>query len=93
MTGAIATDTELDITGEVCPMTTVHVRLALDRLPGGAILGVTLTGDEPHHNVASAVRALGHQIVLDETLSRASDLYRLVIRKSQARTSASPPSA
>lgn len=93
MTGTIATDTELDITEEVCPMTTVYVRLALDRLPSGAVLGVTLAGNEPHHNVASAVRALGHQIVWNEALSQTSSLYRLVIRKSQEKTSASPPSA
>ena len=93
MTGPSMTQSDLDLTGEVCPMTTVHLRLALDRLPPSAILGVRLRGDEPRKNVAAAVKTLGHEIVSDAAIDASVPIYRLVIRKSQASTSASPPSA
>ncbi len=42
---------DLDITRELCPMTFVHTRLALDRLPSGDVLRVRLRGEEPRRNV------------------------------------------
>jgi tRNA 2-thiouridine synthesizing protein A len=53
----------LDITGEICPMTFVHTRLALDKLPSGAVLRVLLRGEEPRRNVPRTAAALGHEVV------------------------------
>ncbi|HYF09872.1 MAG TPA: sulfurtransferase TusA family protein [Acetobacteraceae bacterium] len=58
-------DHELDITREVCPMTFVRTRLALDRMAPGQVLRVRLKGEEPRRNVPRTAREQGHA-VLDE---------------------------
>jgi tRNA 2-thiouridine synthesizing protein A len=60
-------DQELDITGEVCPMTFVRTRLALDRMAPGQVLRVRLRGDEPLRNVPRTAREQGHEVLLLET--------------------------
>ena len=56
-------DSALDITTELCPMTYVRTRLALDRLRPGQVLEVRLRGADPARNVpASAVRQ-GHAVL------------------------------
>jgi len=77
-TGDIA-DASLDITAETCPMTFVRVRLALDRLPPGAVLDVLLRGDEPRRNVPRTATEQGHAI-LSET-EQPGGATRLRIRK------------
>jgi tRNA 2-thiouridine synthesizing protein A len=69
----------LDITGQVCPMTFVHTRLALDRLAPGETLLVLLRGEEPRRNVPASARALGHTVLAEET--DASGLTRLWLRR------------
>lgn len=59
-------DVTLDISGEICPMTFVRTRLALDRMAPGQTLLVVLRGDEPRRNVPASAVALGHA-VLGET--------------------------
>lgn len=56
-------DQHLDITREVCPMTYVRTRLALDRLIPGQILMVRLSGDEPRRNVPRTATEQGHVVV------------------------------
>lgn len=56
-------DQHLDITHEVCPMTYVRTRLALDRLIPGQILMVRLSGDEPRRNVPRTATEQGHVVV------------------------------
>jgi tRNA 2-thiouridine synthesizing protein A len=76
VTGA---DLELDITAEVCPMTFVRTKLALEQLAIGQILNIRLRDGEPRHNVPRAVRDHGHEIL---SLSRLEDdLFELRIRK------------
>lgn len=58
-----AFDQILDITKDVCPITFVRTRLALDRLPSGAVLLVRLTGREPAVNVPRTAEAQGHHVV------------------------------
>ena len=53
----------LDITGDVCPMTFVRVRLALDRLASGTLLQVRLAGEEPAHNVPRTLVEQGHTVL------------------------------
>lgn len=74
-------DVCLDITSEVCPMTTVRARLALDRMQAGQILSIMLRGEEPARSVpANAVRQ-GHTILSQET--DASGVTHLKLRKMQ----------
>jgi tRNA 2-thiouridine synthesizing protein A len=60
-------DHALDITGEVCPMTFVRTRLALDRMAPGEILMVRLRGEEPLRNVPRSAEEQGHQVLSTET--------------------------
>jgi TusA-related sulfurtransferase len=53
----------LDITKEVCPMTYVRVKLALERLEKGRLLEVWLKGDEPLKNVPQSAREEGHEVL------------------------------
>lgn len=57
----------LDITREVCPMTFVRTRLALDRMQPGETLLVTLRGDEPARNVPRSAMEQGHQVLSTHT--------------------------
>jgi len=57
---------ELDITNEVCPMTFVRTRLALDRMQSGEVLHVRLLGEEPRSNVKTNAVSLGHALLSDE---------------------------
>lgn len=67
MTIAEDHELELDITGEVCPMTFVRTRLALDRMAPGQILKVRLRGEEPLRNVPRTAREQGHEVLSLET--------------------------
>ncbi len=60
-------DQELDITAEVCPMTFVRTRLALDRMAPGQTLLVRLRGEEPLRNVPRTAREQGHAVLSLET--------------------------
>ena len=73
-------DIPLDITGEVCPMTMVRTRLALDRLAPGQVLAVRLRGEEPLRNVPAAAAALGHTVL--ELRSEADGASLLRLRRS-----------
>lgn len=72
-------DQSIDVTGELCPMTFVHVRLALDRLPAAGQLTVLLRGDEARRNVPRTAVDQGHQLLSIE--DQADGTTRLVIQK------------
>ncbi len=59
----IPSDHNIDITGEVCPMTFVRTKLRLERMQPGEILSVRLKGEEPLRNVPRAAREEGHTIL------------------------------
>ncbi len=69
----------LDITNETCPMTFVRVRLALDRLPPGAVLEVLLRGEEPERNVPRTATEQGHTVLWQER--DAAGITRLGLRR------------
>ncbi|MBC7802044.1 MAG: sulfurtransferase TusA family protein [Gemmatimonadaceae bacterium] len=56
-------DQTLDITGDICPMTFVRTRLALDRLKSGQTLLIRLRGEEPRRNVPRTATEMGHVLV------------------------------
>jgi len=60
---SITSDHDIDITGEVCPMTFVRTKLRLERLKSGEVLNVRLRGEEPLRNVPRAARDEGHAIL------------------------------
>jgi TusA-related sulfurtransferase len=67
MTDKSTPDQELDITAEVCPMTFVRTRLALDRMASGQTLLVRLRGEEPRRNVPRTAREQGHTVLAEDT--------------------------
>lgn len=64
----------VDITREVCPMTYVRVKLALERLDKGRLLEVWLKGDEPLKNVPQSARDEGHTVLALESHGERSRL-------------------
>lgn len=72
-------DLDLDITAEVCPMTFVRTKLALETLEIGQVLNIRLRDGEPRHNIPRAVRDHGHEILSLQPIE--NDLFELVIRK------------
>jgi TusA-related sulfurtransferase len=72
-------DRELDITGEICPMTFVRTRLALDRMAPGEVLLVRLRGEEPLRNVPRTATEQGHQVLSVET--GPDGITQLLLRK------------
>lgn len=72
-------DLELDITAEVCPMTFVRTKLALEQMAVGQVLNIRLRDGEPRHNVPRAVRDHGHEIL--SLLPLSDELYELRVRK------------
>lgn len=69
----------LDITTDICPMTFVRTRLALDRMAPGEILQVVLKGDEPLRNVPRSAIEMGHDVLSVET--DCAGITRLLIRR------------
>ena len=72
---------EIDITNDLCPMTFVRTRLALDGMAQGEILRVRLKGDEPLRNVPRSAQEQGHEVLSLET--DAEGISLLVLRRSK----------
>ena len=66
---SIHADHDIDITGEVCPMTFVRTKLRLERMQPGEVLRVRLRGEEPLRNVPRAARDEGHVILSVDPVS------------------------
>jgi tRNA 2-thiouridine synthesizing protein A len=79
MNSILAADRDIDITGDVCPMTFVKTRIALDRLSAGQTLLVRLRGEEPLRNVPRTATEQGNT-VLDQRQD-ADGTTLLLIRK------------
>jgi TusA-related sulfurtransferase len=70
---------ELDITSDICPMTFVRTRLALDRMAPGEFLLVKLKGEEPTRNVPRTVTEQGHELL--DVKTDADGISHLLIRR------------
>lgn len=55
-------ETTIDITSDVCPMTFVRVKLALERMAPDGTLLVRLNDGEPLRNVPRSARAEGYRV-------------------------------
>jgi TusA-related sulfurtransferase len=72
----------LDITGEVCPMTFVRVKLKLAQLAPGAELLVRLREGEALTNVPRSLRQEGHEVV--SSTPQSGGVHNLLVRKKRA---------
>ncbi|MFO1038219.1 MAG: sulfurtransferase TusA family protein [Geminicoccaceae bacterium] len=75
----VAADLELDITGDVCPMTFVRTKRALEKMAIGQVLSIRMSDGEPRQNVPRAVRDHGQEIVAMEPSGPGE--FTLLIRK------------
>ena len=71
-------DHDIDITGEVCPMTFVRTKLRLERMQPGETLAVRLRGEEPLRNVPRAANDEGHAIL---GIAVDGDIHIVTIRR------------
>jgi TusA-related sulfurtransferase len=79
MSEAWKIDDTIDITDVVCPITFVKVKMALEDLDDGQILGVHLNEGEPFQNVPRSLKDEGHKVL---SVSQAADgTYDLVVQK------------
>jgi tRNA 2-thiouridine synthesizing protein A len=78
----VTPDAHIDITAEVCPLTFVRTKIALERLPVGGVLEVRLKGDEPLRNVPESARDLGHTVLALDPLEDGT--WRLLLRREGA---------
>ncbi len=69
----------VDIRREVCPMTYVRTKLALEALQAGEVLEVRLQGEEPRKNVPASAREDGHAVLA--LLPQADGSFVLWLRK------------
>lgn len=69
----------IDITLDICPMTFVKTKLALEDLSPGDLLEVTLRDGEPFLNVTRSCEEEGHRIL--ERTPQEDGLWRLVIER------------
>jgi tRNA 2-thiouridine synthesizing protein A len=72
-------DREIDITRDLCPMTFVRTRLALDRMAPGEMLLVHLKGQEPLRNVPRTAMEQGHDVISQQT--DAEGISHILIRR------------
>lgn len=79
MNAKVSSHAEIDVTREICPMTYVRVRLALDRLAPGEILSVKLRGEDAARNVPASAIAQGHSIL--EQSRDCDDTTHLLIKR------------
>ena len=73
----------LDITEFVCPMTFVHTKLLVERIPVGATAEIRLNAGEPLKNVPRSLKEHGHEVLslAPEPGADAAGPYRLLLRK------------
>lgn len=74
--------TEIDITGETCPITFLRAKLALEKLPAGALLKIRLRGGEPLDNVPRSMLDHGHEVLSIEPLP--GGVHLVTVRRRQA---------
>ena len=79
MQSVLTADQSIDITRDICPMTFVKTRIALDRMAPGQTLLVRLRGEEPLRNVPRTAIEQGHSVL--EQRVEADGTTLLLLRK------------
>lgn len=75
----VKVDMELNIKGEVCPYTFVKSKLALEKLPPGAVLSVIVDHEPAIENVPRSMENEGHEVLGVEKINDTD--FRILIRK------------
>ena len=72
---------KIDITGEVCPITFIKVKLKLEEMEPGELLEVHLDCGIPAKNVPRSLKMDGHQILKEVYLN--DNTVLLLVEKSR----------
>ncbi len=56
-------DQFIDITGEVCPMTSIKTKLQLKKMEPGSVLEVRVSEGEPLENLPRTLEREGHKVL------------------------------
>lgn len=72
-------DRHLNLSGVLCPVNFVKVKLTLEEMNDDQILEVILDDGEPIQNVPRSIKEEGHKIIKAERLS--DGCFRLIIKK------------
>lgn len=75
----VTIDSELDLSGEVCPYTFVKSKLALEELGSGQILKITVDNGESASNVPRSLEMEGHEIL--DLLKEGKRRWNIVVKK------------
>jgi len=75
----------LDVTSDICPMTFVRTRLALERLSAGDLLLVLVKGDEPRDSVPRMAETQGHAVVAKTESAADPGVLEILIRRGPVR--------
>lgn len=75
----IAADKFIDISSEVCPMSFVLTKLALDELDDGQVLELVCQAGDPVRNISIQLKDEGHMII--SVKKEADGNFRLKVRK------------
>ncbi|MBI5179570.1 MAG: sulfurtransferase TusA family protein [Nitrospinae bacterium] len=81
MAETIAADKFIDISEEVCPMSFVLTKLALEELGDGQVLELLCQSGEPVRNISIQIKEEGHMVISVKKEGEA--FFRLQIRKNQ----------
>ncbi len=69
---------QVDLTGEVCPMTFVRAKLHLAKMAPGGVIEFVLKPGAQMRNVPQSLKSEGHRI---EKVTREDDRCCLIVRK------------
>jgi len=63
MSTAVVQKAHLDVTGDICPITWVRTKLALEELDDGDVLEVRVNEGEPLRNIPGSAKDEGHKVI------------------------------
>jgi len=71
----------LDVSGEVCPVPLVKARRAMDKMEGGEILEIIVTGEDSKVNITMAAKEL--EMDIKGIAKDNNEKWHITIRKKQ----------
>lgn len=72
------TEEFLDISGDVCPMTQVRVRMAMGKVAPGEMLKIRMASGEPVASIPRTLKEEGHEVL---SMKKVDEDFELVVKK------------
>tara|TARA_B110000238_G_C15950723_1_gene363078 strand:- start:449 stop:682 length:234 start_codon:yes stop_codon:yes gene_type:complete len=70
---------EIDLLGEICPMTFVKTKLAIEKINQGERIKVTYDSQEAKINVPKSLSEINHQIITIQNIDK--EKFYIIIQK------------